>query len=44
MMMLMMTIQQESKQAAISNDILLEIQLCLTGAVYLHFASTLHTT
>ena len=41
---LTMMIQHESKHAAISNDIFLEIQLCLTEAVYLYFASTLYTT
>jgi hypothetical protein len=30
----MMMIQHESKQAAISNDIFLEIESRLTGAVY----------
>jgi hypothetical protein len=37
---LMMMIQHESKQVAISNDIFPEIELRLTGAVYLYFAST----
>ena len=43
-LMMMMMIQHESKQAAISNDIFLETELCWTGAVYLYFARTLNTT
>jgi len=40
---LMMMIQHESKQAAISNYIFLEIRVVF-HAVYLYFASTLYTT